>query len=342
MGDDLMGMWGFEPWDNDLAADWFAELFQKGKVADRVEKALSKKDVEEYWPEIRAAAHVITGLGDVWPHDKLKAHHRLAIDKLEAVKGTADFDGDAAMAAEIDAQVAVLRERLEALADPANPEADAKIPPKYDPAPALAKLKDSNPQMRKAGLLWLGKFTHASPHRWTENWLKDPATTEALLPLLDDPEPELAEQALVNISGIMFRHPKNVRVFPAAVRMMRSDRPKTRAMAAYVAGQFDSESALDDFLQLFEDKDKMVRTRAIGAVAHACRDWSAAAKARVREAARTALADRTDEVRCAAAALLALVGGREELPAIKKAKAAASHAGWKREFAEIVKFLKKD
>jgi HEAT repeat protein len=56
-------------------------------------------------------------------------------------------------------------------------------------------------------------------------------------------------------------------------------------MAAYVAGQFESESALDDFLRLFKDKDKMVRTRAIGAVADACRDWSAAGKARVREAA---------------------------------------------------------
>jgi hypothetical protein len=62
---------------------------------------------------------------------------------------------------------------------------------------------------------------------------------------------------------------------------------------------------------------------------------------RLREAARTALADRTDEVRCGAAALLALVGGREELPAIKKAKAAPSHAGWKREFAEIINALEK-
>ena len=32
-----MGMWGFEPWEDDLAADWFAELFQKGKIAERVQ-----------------------------------------------------------------------------------------------------------------------------------------------------------------------------------------------------------------------------------------------------------------------------------------------------------------
>ena len=42
-----MGAWGYEPWDDDLAADWFGDLFEKTKLADRVERTLRKKDVEE-------------------------------------------------------------------------------------------------------------------------------------------------------------------------------------------------------------------------------------------------------------------------------------------------------
>ena len=35
-----MGAWGKLPWDNDGAADWFGDLFDKTKLAKEVEAAL--------------------------------------------------------------------------------------------------------------------------------------------------------------------------------------------------------------------------------------------------------------------------------------------------------------
>jgi hypothetical protein len=106
-----MGAWGTTAWDNDDAADWFADLFEKTKLAKRVEKTLQKKDVEEYANEIRAAAHVLVALGRVyiWPIDDLDRHLCLAIEKLEAIHRLADFEGDEAIVAEI----AELRSRLQ-------------------------------------------------------------------------------------------------------------------------------------------------------------------------------------------------------------------------------------
>lgn len=331
-----MGAWGFEPWENDLAADWFAELFQKGKIAERVEKALRKQDVEEYWPEIRAAAHVITALGDVWPPDQLAAHHQLAMAQLEAVKHSPDFDGDAAMAAEIDAQIAVLRARVEAFTAVPDPETPGKIPPQYDPAPSLEKLRAPDPQVRLVGLRWLSKHIH-STHRWTDDWLRDPATTEAHLPLLEDPDPEVVEQALINLHGLGSHYHREPRVLPAAARLLKSERPLTRQMAVVLLLELEAgETYLEDLIPLFRDKDLKVRSRVLEELSRAG-EWSETANTRLREAARLALEDRSEAVRYYAAQLLGVVGGKAELTAIKKARTLIKGAGWKRDFGELIK-----
>lgn len=109
-----MGMWGHAAWENDGAADWFGDLFSTSKLATRVEKMLKAKDVEEYHEEIRAAAHIVVALGQVyiWPIELLDQHLRLAIEKLEAIKQLEEFEGDEAFAATIDADLAILRSRL--------------------------------------------------------------------------------------------------------------------------------------------------------------------------------------------------------------------------------------
>lgn len=82
-----MGTWGPAAWDNDSAADWFAEMFEKTKLDRYVEKTL-KKDPEEEPDEIRAAAYILVALGRnyIWPVDDLDRHLALAITKLEAIK----------------------------------------------------------------------------------------------------------------------------------------------------------------------------------------------------------------------------------------------------------------
>jgi uncharacterized protein DUF4259 len=344
-----MGMWGFEPWDNDLAADWLVELFQKGKIAERVVKALERRDIEEYWPEIRAAAHVVAVLGDVWPADVLRAHHQLAIDKLEAVKQVRDFQGDRMMAGQIDAQIAVLRGRVEAASAGNDAGNDAAIPPQYDPKNAFTNMKSPDREQRLAGLIWINQFVRA-PHRWADDWLRDPKTTEAHLPLLDDADPEVAEQALFNINGLINYHPDE-RILPAAIRLTHSPRPTARGVAASVAMKLGGERCLDDVVRLFKDPDKQVRCEVIRQVASACRPWSKEAHARLREAALGVLGDRSDEVRVLAARLLFRerggmvagvsgqfvgVGKPEDLAAVKKAKGGVKSAQWKGAFRELL------
>lgn len=105
-----MGAWGTAAWDNDDAADWFGDLFAATKLAQRVEKTLKTKDVEEYAGRIRAAAYMLVALGRVyvWPIHDLERHLKLAIEKLEAIRELEDYQGDPHIAAEI----AELRSRL--------------------------------------------------------------------------------------------------------------------------------------------------------------------------------------------------------------------------------------
>jgi hypothetical protein len=107
----ILGAWGTAAWDNDDAADWFANLFAATKLADRVEKTLKEQDVEEYAGRIRAAAYVLVVLGRVyiWPINDLYRRLRLAIEKLEAIRQLKDYEDDPTIAAEI----AELRSRLQ-------------------------------------------------------------------------------------------------------------------------------------------------------------------------------------------------------------------------------------
>ena len=82
-----MGAWGYAPWDDDFAADWFGKLFDCIPLALKVEETLSL-DPEEYASEIRAAASLLVMLGRtyVWPVDQIDRHLDLAIAQLEKVR----------------------------------------------------------------------------------------------------------------------------------------------------------------------------------------------------------------------------------------------------------------
>ena len=344
-----MGMWGREPWEDDLAADWFAELFQKTRLAERVEKTLQRKNLEDHWPEIRAAAYLISALGNVWPWDVRTAHHELAMQKLEAIKQVEDLRDDSYMASELDAQIAALRERLqeaEVAAGPAAaPSGTQKIPARYDPTNALSKLKDLDPKVRAEGAKWIGKQATVPPHIFTE-WLKDPETTTALLPLLDDDAPETAEEAITACYFIGNSY-RDERVYPGAVRQMSSERPRARWFGAIVAARLGGEKCLDDILRLFKDTDQAVRKMVIREAAQAL--WSAdeagdakiseAGREKIRQAALAALGDRSADVRLAAAERLSFIGYRADIPAIRKAMNATKGAGYKQEFRWAIEHL---
>jgi len=111
-----MGAWGTTPWDNDDAADWYGDLFDATGLAKRVEEALNR-DPEVVWDAmvIRAAAFLLVQLGRVyiWPVDELDRHLALAIRKLEAVRELEEFKEAEGFVEAIDAELAVLRSRLQ-------------------------------------------------------------------------------------------------------------------------------------------------------------------------------------------------------------------------------------
>jgi hypothetical protein len=107
-----MGAWGEAPWDNDSAADWFGDLFDATKLADRVEKTL-KGDVEDAHEEIRAAAYLLVALGRVyiWPVKELDRHLELAIGKLEQIKVLDEYQQAPEFVVAIEQEIEALKSR---------------------------------------------------------------------------------------------------------------------------------------------------------------------------------------------------------------------------------------
>lgn len=105
-----MGSWGFAPWDDDSAADWFGDLFDEIPLAAKVEQTLNL-DPEEYSAEIRAAASLLIMLGRtyVWPIDDIDRHLNMAIAAMEKVRVI--FDDEPEFVAAIDAEIVILKSR---------------------------------------------------------------------------------------------------------------------------------------------------------------------------------------------------------------------------------------
>lgn len=108
-----MGAWDIMPWDNDSAADWYADLFESTDLAARVEKTL-RSDPDESADEIRAAAAIVIMLGrtHIWPVERLDNDLRLAADQLEAVARTPEYAESPEFVQAIQIEVAELRSRL--------------------------------------------------------------------------------------------------------------------------------------------------------------------------------------------------------------------------------------
>jgi hypothetical protein len=108
-----MGAWGKLPWENDGAADWFGDLFDKTKLVKRVEDTL-KLNVENSHEEIRATASVLLFLGHVyiWPVHDLDRHLTFAADRLEEVSRLDVIAESPELVDEIRAEMQELRSRI--------------------------------------------------------------------------------------------------------------------------------------------------------------------------------------------------------------------------------------
>jgi hypothetical protein len=115
-----MGTWGVEPWEDDEAADWFADMFQDLKV-ENIQAALQ---FDDNFAEIRAACYVLQTLGRVyiWPveHlDELKVLLDTGIELLTNILNPPDqawdylelWDNDPEIITSVQQQLAELKER---------------------------------------------------------------------------------------------------------------------------------------------------------------------------------------------------------------------------------------
>jgi hypothetical protein len=85
-----MGLWGDQPWENDGAADWVFALFEttalRRQVVDGLNKTYDHPDGPTLAHEpIRAAAHVLVSLAEVWPQSYRHDDLSLAAAKLQAL-----------------------------------------------------------------------------------------------------------------------------------------------------------------------------------------------------------------------------------------------------------------
>lgn len=105
-----MGAWGFAPWDDDSASDWYGDLFDELPLAAKVEQALSS-DPEECAAEIRAASALLIMLGRtyMWPIDDIDRHLQLAISQMEKVHAV--FADEPEFAAAVADEIAILKSR---------------------------------------------------------------------------------------------------------------------------------------------------------------------------------------------------------------------------------------
>jgi hypothetical protein len=117
-----MGTWGSKSWENDAAADWYANLFDETGLAQKVESTLKRKKItEDNYEQIRAAAFFLVALGRVyiWPIDRLNAHLALAFNCLEKILKSEELEIDDQTRSEIQAELDELRRRISPGSSPA-------------------------------------------------------------------------------------------------------------------------------------------------------------------------------------------------------------------------------
>ncbi|MBO0933304.1 hypothetical protein [Fibrella aquatilis] len=111
-------MWEIQPWDNDVAADWFSSIMDKSKLAVLVRKTLTLAVGEtidpEHSPKLRSAAYFLLHLGYVyvWPIEKLDDDLTLAIQALKVVLADQDYCYSTEMTNQVKTEIRLLEDRL--------------------------------------------------------------------------------------------------------------------------------------------------------------------------------------------------------------------------------------
>ena len=154
-----------------------------------------------------------------------------------------------------------------------------------------------------------------------QEWLNDPRMTTPLLELLEDPAPEVSEQAVIAIAQIAKRYFRDLRALPLVLRLTRSGRQLTRFWAVSAVSYLGGTSSLDDLLPLLNDRAPKVRAEVIRVVIRLAQEDELKAYPikQLKQRLAPALHDEDQTVRGRAAAALRQIGDKSVLPNLEAA-----------------------
>lgn len=124
-----MGYWGKAPWDNDCAADWFADVFSKTRLHEEIAACLARRVDESNRDEMRAAIMMFISLGRNYVYDSKTYDEHLDLALLKArellkhwIEG--GWDNDQHIGENISHEIKILEMRKHKKAEHQEPPAE--------------------------------------------------------------------------------------------------------------------------------------------------------------------------------------------------------------------------
>lgn len=107
-----MGMWDFQPWANDAAADWFGDTMEETKLRDRWLTGIDS-DPEDDFEVVRAAAWLFIQIGRVyvWPITNYDEDLERTISALRSLLASEVAKETPELAEEVNAEIVALESR---------------------------------------------------------------------------------------------------------------------------------------------------------------------------------------------------------------------------------------
>jgi len=197
-----------------------------------------------------------------------------------------------------------------------------------DPNTVLRNLRAKNGSVRLAAAKTVQAEAFKESSKRGLAWLGNRRATTPLIALLDDPDPKVAEYAVMALAEIARRYFKDDRAYPGIVRLLNSKAARTRSWAATAAIVLRGQRSLDDVLPLCRDRVKNVRHTALCSLCFLAMRRSSvgtASRRKLQEAAIISLGDAAFEVRMVAGNILRDVGAAAALHDLRRALAHERH-----------------
>jgi HEAT repeat protein len=185
---------------------------------------------------------------------------------------------------------------------------------------ALRNLSDPDPAVRLQAARWLTKKALGETSIEVAAWLANAQAVSPIIAALDDPDPRVAEEAVITIAETSRRYYKDVRAYPGVIRLLKSNRRHTRMWAVDAARWLRGKRCLKDILPLLDDRSRNVRREVLRVIIGTA-DGKLGSRLRERllAAVRPILRDEDAPLRGSAANVLREIGDSSHLDELKKA-----------------------